>query len=49
MLHSPPILALYATPTPQTPLLAAAATSPAHRVPCLGREKNERQSSLKEK
>lgn len=33
--YPPPIRALYATPTPQTPLLATAATSPAHRVPCL--------------
>ena len=40
-LTSPPILALYATPTPQIPLLATAATSPAHRVPCLQRRKKE--------
>ena len=33
--HQPPILALYATPTPHLVLLTAAATSPAHRVPCL--------------
>lgn len=29
----PPILALKATPTPHIELLAAAAASPAHRVP----------------
>lgn len=39
---SPPILALKATPTPHTPLLAAAATSPAHRVPCLPKHKRQR-------
>ena len=31
----PPILALKATPTPHIELLAAAAASPAHRVPWL--------------
>lgn len=35
----PPIPASYATPTPQMELLAAAATSPAHLVPCLQRER----------
>ena len=34
-IRTPPIEALYAMPTPHTPLLATAATSPAHRVPCL--------------
>ena len=34
----PAILALYATPTPQT-LLATAAISPAHLVPCSLRSK----------
>lgn len=38
---SPPILALKATPTPHTPLFAAAATSPAHRVPCLPKHKRK--------
>lgn len=33
--YLPPILALYATPTPQQLLKATAATSPAHLVPCL--------------
>ena len=33
--RSPPMLASYAMPTLQTSLLAWAATSPAHRVPCL--------------
>jgi len=33
--YLPPILALYATPTQQTELLASAATSPAQRVPWL--------------
>lgn len=47
MHRSPPILALYATPTPHTPLLAAAATSPAHRVPCLEKEKSWREREKK--
>ena len=38
----PPILALKATPTPHTVLFAFAATSPAHRVPCLKQEINLR-------
>lgn len=33
MWHTPATLELYATPTPQMLLLAAADTSPAHRVP----------------
>uniref|UniRef100_A0A182MS54 Uncharacterized protein n=1 Tax=Anopheles culicifacies TaxID=139723 RepID=A0A182MS54_9DIPT len=33
--YLPPMLALYATPTPQYWLKATAATSPAQRVPCL--------------
>ena len=33
--YLPPMLALNATPTPHTRLFAIAATSPAHRVPCL--------------
>lgn len=41
MQRSPPILALKATPTPHTPLLAAAATSPAHRVPCLPKQEEK--------
>lgn len=52
VLNSPPILALQATPTPHTPLFAAAATSPAHRVPCLAREKmkvNEKMGHKKRK
>lgn len=44
---SPPILALKATPTPHTPLLAAAATSPAHRVPCLPKHKRKRSQTQK--
>lgn len=32
-LKLPAIFESYATPTPQTPLSRAAATSPAHRVP----------------
>lgn len=35
--RSPPILALKATPTLQSWLFAVAATSPAHRVPCLNK------------
>lgn len=35
MWHTPATLELYATPTPQMLLLAAADTSPAHRVPWL--------------
>ena len=37
----PPTLAPGATPTPQTLLLAAAATSPAHLVPCLTERSHE--------
>ena len=33
--RTPPILALKAIPTPQNPLFATMAISPAHRVPCL--------------
>ena len=41
MLDSPPILALNDTPTPQIPLLASAATSPAHFVPWLKKKKGK--------
>ena len=42
MLDSPPILALNDTPTPQIPLSASAATSPAHFVPWLKKKKKKK-------
>ena len=42
MLDSPPILALNDTPTPQIPLSASAATSPAHFVPWLKKKKRKK-------
>ena len=44
MLDSPPILALNDTPTPQIPLSASAATSPAHFVPWLKKKKKKKEN-----
>lgn len=45
----PPILASYATPTPQMLLLATAATSPAQRVPCLETKRKKERDRKKKK
>lgn len=47
--HTPATLELYATPTPQMLLLAAADTSPAHRVPWLMKEKKKSTGSFRER